>query len=329
MRVTQNQMTSQYLRNSGSSLSNMNKINERVMSQRQYMKASEDPLKAAKAMEIRGSINDTDIYLANLQTAEGVLDAAEESILTISDQIINSVTDKIIYAVNDPTQNAEILSNELKTLADQMVAQMNTTFSDRTLFGGTNNDEAPFKYDEELGVLTFNGVDVTEADLSAFPETASIPMDIGLGIKYDENGVPDPQTVLDISMNGVEITGFGVDDEGYPLNVIALTYEAAEACATGDIDATREYLDRIHDAKSALVVHITEIGNKQQTVTMTTTKVKNDLLNLQEAQVYAEGYDTIGITEQLTLFKTAEMAYNATLSMGSKVVPMSIFDYIN
>lgn len=43
-----------------------------------------------------------------------------------------------------------------------------------------------------------------------FPGSKPIYIDIGLGIKYDENYEVDPQTALDISLNGAAITGSGM-----------------------------------------------------------------------------------------------------------------------
>lgn len=43
-----------------------------------------------------------------------------------------------------------------------------------------------------------------------FPGSKSIYIDIGIGVKYDKNYEMDPQTALDISLNGAAITGSGV-----------------------------------------------------------------------------------------------------------------------
>ena len=57
MRVTQNQLTRQYLNNSNSALENMNKINKKVLTQRKFVQASEDAVSASKALIIRKSIS--------------------------------------------------------------------------------------------------------------------------------------------------------------------------------------------------------------------------------------------------------------------------------
>lgn len=59
-------------------------------------------------------------------------------------------------------------------------------------------------------------IDVTEAinqkdNSLIYPGSKPIYIDIGLGIKYNDKYEVDPQTALDISMNGAAITGNGID----------------------------------------------------------------------------------------------------------------------
>lgn len=326
MRVTQNQITRQYINSSNSSLSNMTDINNKVLTGRSFNKASEDPVGATHAMNIRNSLDNIDMYESNLKTAEGIFDSAESALRNIS-SITTSVTDSIISGVNGDKGDAEreIIGNQINNLADEMIAQVNTNFAGRFLFGGTNNSTPPIAIDDVTGQITYNGVATTENDVTAFPQNNSIPVDIGLGIKFDSAGKVDDQTVLDMSLSGVEYLGHGTDSDGDAKNLIQLTLDAAKAVKSGDNETARRLLDKINNSKSNVLIGITTIGNKEKTVKFSQDRIAKDEINLAEAQNTVECCDK---TEEITNLKVAEMAYNATLSMSSYVVPQSIFDYM-
>ena len=67
MRITQNGMKRQYLRNSNSALERMNSINNRILTERKFMRASDDSTAAANAMIIRKSLSNLDMYEDNLK----------------------------------------------------------------------------------------------------------------------------------------------------------------------------------------------------------------------------------------------------------------------
>ncbi len=326
MRVTQNQLTRQYLQNSNASLNNMNKINSRVLSQRKFLRASEDSVAASKALIIRRGLSKNEIYNTNLDTANGIYEAGEKALTTIS-SISTTVTDSITQGTNGTQSDDErkIIAAQIRNLAKEMISQINVDYADRKLFGGTNNTTTPYAYDDVTKTLTYNGVDITSSDLSDFPQTKDIYIDVGLGIKFDAAGNVDKQTAMNISLNGAKYLGFGTDTDGDSKNIIALAYDAANAIEANDTGKANSLLGKIVSAKSNLMVGITNIGNLQQSVDINKSRVEDSTFSLKTAQQATEGID---LTEEITNYKVAQMAYNATLSMGSNLIPKSIFDYM-
>ena len=70
-------------------------------------------------------------------------------------------------------------------------------------------------------------MDINTNDITLFPKTKSIYLDVGLGMQFDASGNVDEQTVMDISLNGAEVLGYGTDADGDPNNIIALAYKTA------------------------------------------------------------------------------------------------------
>ncbi len=365
MRITQNGMKRQYLRNSNSALERMSKINNRILTERKFTRASEDATAAANAMIIRKSLANLDMYEDNLKKVQALYNSAESHLLTVSGEV-TKVTTQLIYGVNgdkSPTEH-NIIAQELENFAEQMRTELNDMYSDRQIFGGTNNSSVPFTFDETTRKLSYNGVPVNTMietgtggehtfngeTLSAeeyaegsvrpynlFPASQPIYVDVGIGIKYTYETDPvtgeadpatakvDPNTAMNITLNGVEMTGCGVDEDGDSLNVIQLTYDAAEALRNGDKQTCFRLLDKIHAAKETVLIGVTNFGAKSEAIEFHLTKVENDRYNLQVQQKDIEASD---LTQEITDLKSAQAAYNATLQMGSQVIPQSIFDFI-
>ncbi len=326
MRVTQNQMTRLYLKNSNSALNNMNKINNRVLTQRKFIRASENSVGAAKALIIRRNLEKNEMYSDNIATAEGIYSTAEKALLSIS-SVSTTISDSIIQGATGTNgeDGKKIIANQIRNMAKEMTTQINSEYADRKLFGGSNNASVPFVYDQATKTLTYNGVDINSENLSDFPKSAEISLDVGLGLQFDAAGNVDKQTVMNIALNGADILGYGTDADGDPKNLIALAYKAADALDAGNSGEALSILEKLNASKSNLMNSITDLGNQQQSVDYAKSRIENDEFSLKTAQQSVEGVD---LTEELTNLKVAEMAYNATLSMGTKLIPLSIFDYM-
>ena len=388
VRVTQNAISRQYKNNMNSTLGQMNSINNKILTQRKFLRASENSVGAAKAISIRKNLANIETYSSNLDTAASIFTSAESGLKQISSRI-SDVTDSLISGVNgDKGQTErEIIANEIENVAKDMLKTLNADYADRKLFGGTNNSSQAFEYDSKTGKVLFNGTDInsnealkgvdgnfyfggedvsekvasgeitiTTANTADYIETQdgkyfykpnqitedqangnnsqrfegtkSILIDIGIGIKFDDKGMIDPASALDISLNGAELTGNGVDGNGLSNNIIQLAFDAAQSLRSNDVGKSMELLDKIKSATSTLLVGITNLGVREQAIDFNKSKLDEDKFNLQAGQVKAEGMSEVDLAEAITQYKTIESAYNATLQMGAKVVPTSIFDFM-
>lgn len=395
MRITQNGMKRQYLRNSNSALERMNSINNRILTERKFMRASDDSTAAANAMIIRKSLSNLDMYEDNLKKVQALYNSAESHLSTLTSTVSKTIT-QVIYGINGDKSQTErnIIAGELEQFAEQMRTELNEVYADRRIFGGTNNNDVSFTFDTATRQVSYNGVPVSAeiiekddgsggktysfgfkdgvvspitydddenaviptpklpADVSAtltaeqitdyeegrlksydlYPGSQPIYVDVGIGIKYDYDDPNDlttakvnPDTAMNITLNGVDMTGCGTDQDGDSLNVIQLAYDAAEAMRNGDVKTCNRLIDKLHSAEEQVLISITEFGAKSESINFHLTKIDNDRYNLQVQQKDIEAAD---LTKEITDFKSAQAAYNATLQMGSSVIPNSIFDFI-
>lgn len=231
MRITNSTLLRNYDRNLKRISTQKYSSENKIYSGRQYTRASQSPLKAAKALTIRKQLWHTEQYKENLDVADKFYTEAETSLLQISDSLAN-VRETIIYACNstkDESIDLNILAEQLETKAKEMVSVFNTDSAERAIFGGESNSAEPFtlQYDENGRATTvlYHGVPVNSmSDASGFPYSNDVYVDIGIGMVMNDNQEVDPQSVLKISFNGADITGCGF--EGYDKDLSKLNLKS-------------------------------------------------------------------------------------------------------
>lgn len=330
MRTTQAAMTRQYINNLNRNLGKMNASNNRILENARFTRASQDPVNAAKAYNIRRSLASITKNENTLNTAKGIVESADEVVMKISD-IIHQTSEKTLYAVNDTQgpDEREIISRSIANFADDMVKLLNTNYAGRQLFGAQKTDEPPFGTtldDDGNTLVTFNGKPLNEmtSELDA-PLSGDVFVDIGIGMELDKDGNINPQSALNIAFNGAKIMGYGVDADGDPKNIIQLTKNIGAALEKGDAETAVKLKDKLQEAQKSLLIGIAEIGEREAFIDFNLDRLETTKNSMLEASNIVEGTD---ISEEITQYKVLEFAYNATLQMSSKIIPRSIFDYI-
>lgn len=347
MRITQNYTTRSYLKYNNRLLGDLNRSMKKLESRKSFFRASEDAINATRAMSVRRNLRNLDVYDDNLECAKNVYSSAETGYYTLAHDIYIETQTKIEAACSDTYGEGDrkIFATEIRQYADSAIETLNAAFAERQIHGGSNNSEAPFGTEvDENGKtwVTYNGMRVDDIikcdecgelisrkDDSLLPGVSPIYVDIGIGIKYDENYNVDPQTAADVSINGAADTGYGVetDEDGneYSLNFIQIMYDTAAALEQNDVDFANSALDRYSAARGTLLNSITNLGVKQNSMDFYIEKNADYRIALQERQNEVEGVD---METEIIDMNTTETVYNALLQMSSKVIPTSIFDFI-
>lgn len=349
MRITQNYTSRTYLKYNNRLLGELNRSMKKLESRQAFFRASEDSINASRTMTVRRNLRDLDVYDDNLECSKNVYKAAESGYYTLANDIYIEAQTKIETACNDSysADDRDIFSNELKQYAESAIETLNTAFAERQVFGGANNSVSPFgtETDNDGKIwVTYNNVRVDDIYMNAdgkmaykddagaeqlVPGTNPIFVDVGLGIKYDENYNVDPQTAADVSINGAADTGFGVEtnDEGetFSLNFIQIMFDTSAALAENDVEFANGSLDRLAAARTKVLNSVTKLGAKQNSMDFYIEKNSEFRLSLQERQNEVESID---FEKEIINMDTTETVYNAVLQMSSRVIPTSLFDFI-
>lgn len=160
-----------------------------------------------------------------------------------------------------------------------------------------------------------------------FPGSDPIYVDIGIGIKYDKDNdyKVDPQTALDTAFNGASIMGCGLDEDGYSKNLVQLVLDSARALRNGDQSTTNAIIDKANTANNNILIEIANLGSKQNSIEFYESRNEDSRYNLRERQNLVEGTD---METEISYFESLRAAYEASLKVGTQVIPNTIFNYI-
>ena len=113
--------------------------------------------------------------------------------------------------------------------------------------------------------------------------------------------------------------------ERFSKNLMQLVLDAASALRRGDQDTVNAIIDRANEANNHILNEITTLGIKYNTIEFYQNKNKDYEYNLKERQNLVEGTD---MENEIIEYYAVKAAYDATLKIGSQVLPHSIFDFI-
>ena len=200
---------------------------KKIYSGRNFDRASENPIDAARALRVRKSMSEVESYQDNLKTADSIYTNAESSLMKLS-EILQLSYEKMVEGAHG-TRNQDdlnIIAMSLDNYAEEMVQSLNIDIADRKVFGGLNNETPAFKIEGSGNskYVTYNGVAVNSTnDHEAFPYSGTSYVDIGIGMVTNSNSDRiDDQSAFPITFNGAECTGCGMTSKTASVDLMSL-----------------------------------------------------------------------------------------------------------
>src|SRR5699024_3641068 len=159
MRVSQDMISNNMLRNISNSYSHLNKYMNQLTTGKKITRPSDDPVIAMKGMNYRAQLSNINQYERNIGEVNNWLDSADEAMSEVT-LIMHQINDLTLQAKNgtyDGDDRANI-AKEVDQLVDQLVNLANTRVNDKYMFNGTDttgeidadgNQIPPFSRDQD------------------------------------------------------------------------------------------------------------------------------------------------------------------------------------
>lgn len=171
MRVTNKMLANSFLNDMKTNLNNMKTLQQQMTSGKEIRRPSDDPFKAARAMQLHTDINTNKQYKENVTDTINWLDTTDTA-LDQAGNVLQRVRELLVSA-----GNASYGSDERKAVKDEINEKMgeltqilNTNFDGKYLFGGTRGTTKPVDTRNTI-VMTkepVNGAEVTVVNASNY-----------------------------------------------------------------------------------------------------------------------------------------------------------------
>uniref|UniRef100_UPI00359F59F1 flagellar hook-associated protein FlgL n=1 Tax=Jeotgalibaca porci TaxID=1868793 RepID=UPI00359F59F1 len=298
MRIADNMLTRGYLKNLSVNQQNVQKFHQQLSSMKEVSKPSDNPLLVSQIMELKENIIQNEQYQTTLTDAKDWTDMQDAALSNATDSLMRIST--LVQSAANGTMNESdrlVVKAEVETEMQTFVDSLNTNFGGRYIFGGTKTTILPFEItkadDGSITGIQYNG------------KKQNISREISSGVNLDL--MTDGSKLLNSDKMGdlfVKITDALQTDDGAALsNLLADT--------TASIDH--------------VVTFRTEIGAISNRLDSALSRNESQDLNLQEMLSSKEDID---IAQKYMQFSMEQVAYQASLQMGTKVLSTTILDYL-
>lgn len=319
MRVSNSTIYTEFNRNMTSNLTRLKKYQEQLNTFSEYSKSSDNPLVFAKIINMNDSISQNENYKSTIsdsvawgKTQDAALDSATESLHRIR-QLIES-------SANGTQGSTEMEANKKEIMSEigGIVDSLNTNFDGRYIFGGKNTTTLPFEIvkdsNGDITEIKYNGTkDTIEADGSVTKNNGNLPRVIANGVTVDL--ISDGRLFLNEKGSGAS-----------PDNLSSFFSDVIKAVNSDDKEKLSGDLLKKIDSHTENFVNIrTQIGTTNNRLESAKERNEYETLNLKEALSEKQDVDVV---QKYLEFSNQMMTYQASLSMGTKIMQTSILDYV-
>lgn len=302
MRITNAQITAMMHNSMNGSSAELAKLMQQLATNKRMLLPSDDPIASVRVLRVQREEASLEQYRKNIANVSGSLSTQEVNLKSTSDAMLN-VRDLLLWAANGSNTNESLaaMAGELEIIEQTIFSFANVRDEEgRYLFSGTLSDTPAVSFDDATQTYTVDGNDKHRQAA------------VANGVLVDEN------------VTAQSVFGPNMDMLNSLHGLIAQLKDPAMDAGTvrADILATIDQLDSTH---ASLLGTITELGGRQNTLTLLTNS--NDEVSLVNQKIEGElsKLDYAGATIELQNY---QLALQATQKTYLKINELSLFNLL-
>lgn len=299
IRITPSMMHMQLTRNLNNNLARMESLQGQLTTGRKINKPSDDPVGITYSLRYRTELASNDQYQKNTDSALSWL-SFNDTVLNQSGNVLHRLKELSVQGATgtNPQVALDAISSEVAELKQQMLDIANSKLNGKYVFNGQQFDRIPYD-------ATQPGFDAKTVST----DTGEVMYAVGVGV------------TMPINVNGNEVFGspsetdniFAVFD-----NIMAELAAGDNAGVSAELANIESRLDKILNARSL-------VGSRTNRLELMQNRLDDLGINLTDMQSKTEDADY----EKLLIdSKINESVYQASLSVGAKVITPTLVDFL-
>jgi len=304
-------ISSRFIYNLNNNLKRMDDIEMKMATGRKFFRPSDDPVAAARSLQVRRNLSKIVQYQSNSRDARAWLKETETAMNQIKD-IIQNAQELNLQGANGSMSDSDrqAVAKAIENLQGQLVQVGNANLAGRYVLGGYNTTTPPFTVDEN-GKLLYNNMDLDDTTLDfSGPSHEVIIYDLG-----------SPFTV---SFPGSVIFGYGKDSNGLPENLYSILGDIKDILNSGSGDI-QPYIGKLQEKLEDILAHMVDVGERTKHLDFIDNRLEDEYLNYRTVQADVEGLDQ---EKAIIEFKMQEAVYRSALAIGARIIQPSLVDFL-
>lgn len=317
MRVTNSMLVNQFMRDTQNNLGNMQIIQKQLTSGKTVNKASDDPLKVSRIMQLNRELKANEQYNKNISSTLNYLDTADTALGQLN-EVLKNINDNLMAAGNGAysTEEREAIRNTINEQIGHMGQILNTNFDGKYIFGGTRTGSKPIevvKDNDGINHLTIVGSN-NPAELEKLDTKLVVEVSQGVTLEYT-NSVTDLFTFT--------------NSKGETKDIRVIMDDIMNNLGSGDSAAieklTGQNLTDIQDFQNHVLKTRSEVGAMQNRMKDAKSKNEDETFNMTEILSETEDID---FAETIINLMTLQSVYQASLQVSAKVLQPTLINYL-
>lgn len=143
-RITSSMLSTNYLRNMNVNMNNMKTLQNQLASGKEINKASDNPYKAGRSMQLHAEISYNTQFNENIKDTSNWLDTTDTALSQMGN-VFGRIESLLVNAGNGAYGNDEkaAIQDEIKEKVNELSQILNTSFDGSYIFGGTKTGSKP------------------------------------------------------------------------------------------------------------------------------------------------------------------------------------------
>ena len=300
-RIGTQHMTYQFLNSLNKTMAKQSELTEKMTDGLDLHRPSDDPIRVVRSLRFRSTQSELEKFDQNANDAISWLTSTDSTLQNMT-SLLTRVKELTIQATApNPESSIAAIGEEINGIIDNMVETANIKVGNRFLFSGQADATQPFVRQED-GSVVFQG-DNNYISLKLQAGAASPGQD-SVNTTAAEAFGPDLEVFNQLNILQKELRS-GSPDLAWVSNVGLASVDSAQ--------------DRVIAANTKVGTRISTYEMMQNIIGDNSNRVYEDLAK----------NDDLDMAKATIDMKSSELLYRASLSIGSKIMPTSLLDFLN
>ncbi|MFJ9501219.1 flagellar hook-associated protein FlgL [Brevibacillus centrosporus] len=297
VRVTQNMLNSNMLRNLHKSMGTMDKLQQQLSSGSKINKPSDDPVIAARGMFYRSSLMENDQYKRNVDEAQSWMDMTDTTMDEMG-SIMKRVKEILVYSGDGAVSPDDLkaMGSEVEELKKHMGTLANQQINGKYIFAGTDTNKPPYDATAKAGAGDFVSTN-----------NSPINLEVSQGVFVKSN------------VNAQNI--FNYPDNAN--NMFTVLNNIIGALSSGN--SATQFQTAMDDQYNKLLSERASLGANVNRVELIAERLDSQEVNITGLMSKNEDAD---MAKVMTDLKTQESVHSAALGSGARIIQPTLLDFL-